>query len=37
LLTTNKNIGVKVLTEITRIIGRRTRQLLVHEKHVPSL
>ena len=37
LLTTNKNIGVKVLTEITRIIGRRTRQLLVHEKHIPSL
>ena len=37
LLTTNKNIGVKVLTEITRIIGRRTLQLLVHEKHIPSL
>src|ERR1700722_7162043 len=37
LLTTNKNIGVKVLTEITRIIGRRTRQLLVQEKHIPSV
>jgi CRP/FNR family cyclic AMP-dependent transcriptional regulator len=37
LLTTNKNIGVKVLTEITRLLGRRARQLLVHEKHIPSL
>ena len=37
LLTTDKNIGVKVLTEITRLMGRRVRQLLVHEKHVPSL
>jgi CRP/FNR family cyclic AMP-dependent transcriptional regulator len=37
LLTTDKNIGVKVLTEITRLMGRRVRQLLVHEKHIPSL
>ena len=37
LLTTDKNIGVKVLTEITRLMGRRIRQLLVHEKHVPSI
>ncbi len=37
LLTTNKNIGVKVLTEITRLLGRRVRQLLVREKHIPSL
>ena len=37
LLTTNKNIGVKVLTEITRLLGRRVRQLLVHEEHIPSL
>jgi CRP/FNR family cyclic AMP-dependent transcriptional regulator len=37
LLTTNKSIGVKVLTEITRLMGRRVRQLLVHEKHIPSI
>ncbi len=37
LLTTNKNIGVKVLVEVTRILGRRARQLLVREKHVPTI
>ena len=37
LLTTDKNIGVKVLTEITRLMGRRIRQLLVHEKHIPNI
>jgi CRP-like cAMP-binding protein len=37
LLTTDKNIGVKVLTEITRLMGRKVRQLLVHEKHIPNL
>jgi CRP/FNR family transcriptional regulator, cyclic AMP receptor protein len=37
LLTTNKNIGVKVLTEITRVLGRKARQLLIHEKHIPSI
>lgn len=36
LLTTNKNIGVKVLVEITRTLGQRARQLLLHEKHVPT-
>ncbi len=37
LLTKNKNIGVKVLTEIGRTLSRRARQALLHEKHVPSL
>jgi CRP/FNR family transcriptional regulator, cyclic AMP receptor protein len=37
LLIKNKNIGIKVLVEIARTLSRRTRQLLLHEKHVPSL
>ena len=37
LLTTNKNIGVKVLVEVTRTLGRRARHLLAHEKHVPTI
>jgi CRP/FNR family cyclic AMP-dependent transcriptional regulator len=37
LLTKNKSIGVKVLIEIGRILSRRTRQLLVQEKHCPSI
>jgi CRP-like cAMP-binding protein len=37
LLITDKNIGVKVLIEITRLMGRRVRQLLLHEKHVPNI
>ncbi len=37
LLTTNKTIGVKVLVEITRTMGRRTRQLLTRQKHVPTI
>ena len=37
LLTKNKNIGVKVLVEIARILSRRARQVLLGEKHVPSL
>jgi len=37
LLTKNKNIGVKVLIEIARILSRRTRQLLLQEKHCPSI
>lgn len=37
LLTTNKNIGVKVLVEVTRTLGRRARQLLTREQHVPTI
>lgn len=37
LLTTNKNIGVKVLVEVTRILGSRARQLLIRERHVPTI
>ena len=37
LLTKNKSIGVKVLNEIARILSRRTRQLLLQEKHCPSV
>jgi CRP-like cAMP-binding protein len=37
LLTKNKSIGVKVLMEIARILSRRARQLLRHEKHLPTL
>jgi CRP/FNR family transcriptional regulator, cyclic AMP receptor protein len=37
LLLKNKSIGLKVLFEIARTLSRRTRQLLVQEKHVPSL
>lgn len=37
LLTTNKTIGVKVLVEITRTLGRRTRMLLTRQKHVPTI
>jgi CRP-like cAMP-binding protein len=37
LLTKNKSIGVKVLNEIARILSCRTRQLLLQEKHCPSI
>jgi CRP/FNR family transcriptional regulator, cyclic AMP receptor protein len=37
LLIKNKNIGMKVLVEIARTLSRRARQLLLHEKHLPSL
>jgi CRP/FNR family transcriptional regulator, cyclic AMP receptor protein len=37
LLMKNKNIGVKVLIAIARILSRRTRQLLLQEKHCPSI
>ncbi len=37
LLTKNKSIGVKVLIELARILSRRARQLLQHEKHLPTL
>ena len=37
LLTKNKDIGVKVLVEVARILSRRTRQLLLQEQDLPSL
>ena len=37
LLSKNKSIGVKVLSEIARILIRRARQLALHEQHLPSL
>jgi CRP/FNR family cyclic AMP-dependent transcriptional regulator len=37
LLTKNKSIGVKVLFAIARTLSRRTRQLLLREKHLPSI
>jgi CRP-like cAMP-binding protein len=37
LLSRNKSIGVKVLSEIARILIRRARQLVRHEQHLPSL
>jgi CRP/FNR family cyclic AMP-dependent transcriptional regulator len=37
LLIKNKNIGVKVLMEVVRVISRRARQVLSNEKHIPSL
>jgi CRP-like cAMP-binding protein len=37
LLIKNKNIGMKVLIEIAQTLSRRARQLLLREKHVPSL
>jgi CRP-like cAMP-binding protein len=37
LLLKNKNVGVKVLVEIARTLSRRARQLLLQERHVPSL
>jgi len=37
LLIKNKSIGVKVLVEIARTLSHRARQLLLGEKHVPSL
>jgi len=37
LLQKNKNIGVKVLVEIARILSRRARQLLQRELRPPSL
>jgi CRP-like cAMP-binding protein len=37
LLTQNKSIGVKVLAEITRVLIRRLRQVLLHQKQHPSL
>jgi CRP/FNR family transcriptional regulator, cyclic AMP receptor protein len=37
LLAKNKSIGVKVLTEIARVLIRRSRQLVLHEQRLPSL
>jgi CRP/FNR family cyclic AMP-dependent transcriptional regulator len=37
MLLKNKSIGVKVLVEIARTLGRRARQLLLQERHVPSV
>ena len=37
LLLKNKSVGVKVLVQIARTLSRRTRQLLLQEKHVPSI
>ena len=37
LLMKNKDIGVKVLLAIARILSRRARQLMQREKHIPSL
>ena len=37
LLKKNKNIGVKVLVEISRILGQRATQLLLKEIHLPTL
>ena len=37
LLLKNKNVGVKVLVEIARTLSRRARQLLLQERHVPSV
>ncbi len=37
LLTNHKGIGVKVLAEIARTLIRRSRQVLLHQKHPPSL
>jgi CRP/FNR family transcriptional regulator, cyclic AMP receptor protein len=37
LLTRNKNIGVKILVEIARILSQHARQLLVREKNVHSV
>jgi CRP-like cAMP-binding protein len=37
LLSKNKSIGVKVLSEIARTLIRRARQLVLHEQHLPSL
>jgi CRP-like cAMP-binding protein len=37
LLTKNKNIGVKVLMEVGRIISVRARQILRQEAHLPTL
>jgi CRP/FNR family transcriptional regulator, cyclic AMP receptor protein len=37
LLMKNKSIGVKVLMEIARTLSRRARQLLRHEKRLPTL
>jgi CRP/FNR family transcriptional regulator, cyclic AMP receptor protein len=37
LLLKNKSVGVKVLVQIARTLSRRTRQLLLQERHVPSI
>jgi CRP-like cAMP-binding protein len=37
LLRKNKEIGVKVLIQIARTLGRRARQLLLQETDLPSL
>src|SRR5258706_9053594 len=37
LLTRNKDIGVKVLFEISKIMSRRTRRLLSQETGLPSV
>jgi CRP-like cAMP-binding protein len=37
LLTRNPRIGVKVLTKLSSTMGRRTRCLMLRERHLPSL
>ncbi len=37
LLTRNTKIGVKVLVKLSSTMSRRTRHLLLHEHHLPSL
>jgi CRP/FNR family cyclic AMP-dependent transcriptional regulator len=37
MLLKNKSVGVKVLVEIARTLSRRARQLLLQERHVPSV
>jgi CRP-like cAMP-binding protein len=37
LLSKNKSIGVKVLSEIARVLIRRARQIALHEQRLPSL
>jgi len=37
LLPKNKSVGVKVLVEIARTLSHRARQLLLQERHVPSV
>ena len=37
LIAKNRNIGVKVLLEISKTMSRRTRRLLLQEKSLPSV
>ena len=37
LLSSDRNLGAKVLLEIARTLSRRTRELLRQERHAPSL